>query len=63
MKRVNVIRLGIATLAVLGGTIAGCVELNRKEKMTTFSGTSKTGRTIPGNQGQTMPKEHEFPSK
>ncbi len=43
--------------------LSGCVELSRSEKMTTFTGSGKAGRSIPGNQSQDVPKQQQFPSK
>jgi hypothetical protein len=48
---------------LLVATLTGCVELSRSEKMTTFTGSGKAGRTIPGHQSQEVPKQQEFPSK
>jgi hypothetical protein len=52
-----------ASTILLIVTLGGCVELSRSEKMTTFTGSGKAGRTIPGNQSQEVPKQQEFPSK
>lgn len=47
----------LASLLAFTLAAAGCVELSRTEKMTTFSGTGKGGRAIPGYEGQKMPEK------
>lgn len=63
MKTTHPNRWLLASAVLLTTALAGCVELNRTERMTTYSGTGKAGRSIPGNQSQDLPKQQEFPSR
>lgn len=63
MKPTRPTRRLIASALALSAALSGCVELSRTEKMSTYSGGGKSGRTIPGNQSQDLPKQQEFPSK
>lgn len=63
MKPARPTRCLFVSALLFAVALAGCVELNRKEKLTTYTGTGKAGRTIPGNQSQELPKQQEFPSR
>lgn len=63
MKTSRTTRWQTAATLLLVVTLSGCVELSRSEKMTTFTGSGKAGRSIPGNQSQDVPKQQEFPSR